>query len=200
VLSLKPNLVIGTTEAGPPQTIEHLKNTGVEILIIPEQHSLDGVESKIRAIANRLGLTEAGEKLAAEIEAAKAQLAKIPDTHPKAVFLMARDANGLMAAGQKTAADAMLALAGAKNVAGEYSGYKPLSAEFIAAAAPEVIVVSQRTLDAIGGKETLLKNPALALTPAGKNQQIIAMDDMYLLGFGPRAGQAAIDLAAAIRP
>jgi len=200
ILSLRPNLIIGTGEAGPPQTITHLKESGVEVLILPEDHSLEGVAAKIRAIAERLKLKEAGESLVQKIETAKADLAKTVGTHPRAVFLMARDANGLMAAGQKTAADAMLSLAGAKNVAGDYSGYKPLSAEFIAAAAPDVIIVGQRTLDAVGGEENLLKNPALTITPAGKNKRIIAMDDMYLLGFGPRAGDAAIELAAAIRP
>jgi iron complex transport system substrate-binding protein len=199
VLSLSPNLVICTSEAGPPQSIEHLKNTGIEVLVLPEDHSLEGVKGRIRTIATRLDRKEAGEKLVAKIESAQTQLAAISDARPKTVFLMRHGSQGLMAAGKDTAAHAMLVFAGATNVADTYAGYKPLSAEFLAAAAPEIIVVGQRTLEAMGGMETLLENPALAITPAGRKQQVVAMDDAYLLSFGPRAGNAAVDLAAAIR-
>ncbi len=53
-------------------------------------------------------------------------------------------------------------------------------------------------LDALGGIDGLLKQPGLAGTQAGKNRRIVAMDDLYLLGFGPRTAAAIADLRDSI--
>ena len=39
------------------------------------------------------------------------------------------------------------------------------------------------------------KHPSLALTPASKNNNIIVMDGMAMLGFGPRTIKSAKDIA-----
>ena len=36
--------------------------------------------------------------------------------------------------------------------------------------------------------------PGVALTPAAKNKRLVVMEDLYLLGFGPRTAAAAMDL------
>jgi iron complex transport system substrate-binding protein len=96
--------------------------------------------------------------------------------------------------GTGTSADAIIELAGGKNAVTGYENYKPLTAEGAVAAAPEFILVTSRGLEASGGVDGLLKQPGLALTPAGKEKRVIAMDDLLLLGFGPRVGQAAKEL------
>jgi iron complex transport system substrate-binding protein len=199
LLSLQPKLIIGTTEAGPPQTLAYLREAGVDCLIVPEEHSLEGVEKKITAIGGRLGRTDEAQALVQQLQEAKGKLAALPATQPKVVFVSSRGANGMMAAGTDTAAHAMLTLAGAKNVADTYKGYKPLSAEYLTVAEPDVIVTGKRTLETSGGLKAFLKHPALENTPAGKNKRVVALDDIYLLGFGPRAGQAALELSEAIR-
>jgi iron complex transport system substrate-binding protein len=42
--------------------------------------------------------------------------------------------------------------------------------------------------------------PAFSTTPAAKDRRFVAMDGLYLLGFGPRSARAARDLAVAIYP
>jgi ABC-type hemin transport system substrate-binding protein len=44
------------------------------------------------------------------------------------------------------------------------------------------------------------KTPDLELTSAVSNDRIIAMYRFYLLGFGPRLGTAALELAAKLHP
>ena len=57
-----------------------------------------------------------------------------------------------------------------------------------------------RGLDSVGGIDGLLKAPGVALTPAAGERRIVTMDDLYLLGFGPRLGQAIRDLAIFLHP
>lgn len=104
-----------------------------------------------------------------------------------------------MAAGKDTAADGMISLARATNVFADHSGYKPISLEATAAAAPEAIILMDHTLTAMGGIDGVLDHPALKLTPAARNRRIIAREGPYLLGFGPRLPDAIKDLAIAVR-
>jgi iron complex transport system substrate-binding protein len=46
----------------------------------------------------------------------------------------------------------------------------------------------------------VLADPTLSATPAGAAKRVVAMNGIYLLGFGPRAAHAARDLAAALYP
>jgi iron complex transport system substrate-binding protein len=48
--------------------------------------------------------------------------------------------------------------------------------------------------------ETMIKQPGIPLTPAGKNRRIVAMDDLLLLGFAPRLGTAVKRLTKKLHP
>ena len=77
-------------------------------------------------------------------------------------------------------------------------GYKPLSAEAVVAAAPDVIVVSREGLEMAGGVEGVLAMPGVAMTPAGRAGRVEAFDAVFLLGFGPRLPEAVSALATAL--
>lgn len=72
--------------------------------------------------------------------------------------------------------------------------FEALSPETVIAAQPDILLVLEKGLESVGGEEGLLNIPGLAETPAGRNRRIVAMDDLYLLGLGPRTGQALADL------
>jgi iron complex transport system substrate-binding protein len=103
-----------------------------------------------------------------------------------------------MVSGEGTAADAMIRLAGGVNALSGVSGYKPLTAEAVVAAAPEVILITREGMEAVGGGKQLFRRPGLALTPAGKAKRVVALDALYLIGFGPRLPQAVRDLAGGL--
>ena len=98
-------------------------------------------------------------------------------------------------AGTSTAANAMIEAAGCRNAVTEYRGYKALTAEGAVAAAPGIILLTARGLESIGGIDKLLAFPGLAETPAGRARRVVTMDDLKLLGFGPRTGEAITELA-----
>ncbi|UFP93422.1 heme/hemin ABC transporter substrate-binding protein [Gloeobacter morelensis] len=203
VLSLKPTLILATEEAGPPAALDQLKAAGVKLVVVPSsEHTPAGVEAKIRAVAKAVGRTERGEALVAglrkDLAAARGEVAQ-QRVRPRVLFLYARGANTLMVAGRDNAAAAMLTLAGATNAVDGYEGYKPLTAEAAVAAAPDVVLVPTAGLASVGGIDGLAQLPGLALTPALKNKRVVAMDDLYLLGFGPRLAQAVRDLSRQLR-
>jgi iron complex transport system substrate-binding protein len=154
-------------------------------------------------VASALVVPERGKRLLerfdADARAAREVVEKVP-SHPKVLVVLARGSGVLMVSGTGTAADRMIALVGAVNAVKEYEGYKPLTAESAVAAAPDVILTSEAGLASMGGIDGLLRQPGLALTPAGKSRRIVTADDLSLLGFGPRTGTVLLDLASDIHP
>jgi iron complex transport system substrate-binding protein len=201
ILSLRPNLILASSEAGPSNVIEQIKNSGVRVVEIPEERSIEGVRHKIERISVELEATEEGERLAAQLARDEAALRNAIDASktPMVLFVMTRGEGTLLGAGRDTAADAMIRIAGGRNILEAQTGYKPLNGEAGGTLVPDVIVVGSRTLDACGGIDGLLERAALRLSPAGRAKRVVAMDDLYLLGFGPRTAKAAGELAAALR-
>jgi iron complex transport system substrate-binding protein len=103
----------------------------------------------------------------------------------------------IMAAGSHTAADGILTLAGAINATGGFHGYKPLNDEAVIEAKPDVILMMEQGGPSVGDDE-LLANPAIALTPAGRDRKVIRMNSLTLLGFGPRTAEAVRALSRAL--
>jgi len=205
VLSLKPSAVLGTHEVGPPQVLAQLRDAGVAIRLVRSDHSFEEVLAKVTAVAEVTGHEQAGMALIQELalqwqqtsrRLAAAQAAR-PGRKPRAMFVMGNGGK-LMAAGQGTAAHAMLAYAGADNALAQMQGYKSLSSEAMVAAQPDIIVSTSETLQAQGGAEHFWQQGGLSLTPAGRRQQLVSMDTLYLLGFGTRLPQAVESLARAL--
>lgn len=89
----------------------------------------------------------------------------------------------------------MVRLAGGENAAAALEGSKLLTAEAAVAAAPDLVLAPAAALAGAGGVEGLLALPGVAETPAGRARRVIVLDDLLLLGFGPRTGEAALELA-----
>ena len=203
VMREKPTLLLLSAEAGPPATIEQLKGMGVATRIVPADATVDSAKEKIRQIAEALGAKARGEEmvtqLGKELDEATA-LVRRATSKPRVLFIYARGAGTLMVSGARTPAAEMIRLAGGENAVEGFEGFKPLTAEAVTAAKPDVILIPALGLESVGGLAGLLAQPGLSLTPAGKDGRVVTMDDLLLLGFGPRLGRAVQDLATKIHP
>lgn len=202
VLSLNPQIVLATTDAGPPAALTQLRSAGVRVVSVNAEHSFDAVLTKVKSIGQALEAEAAAAEMEKRLTSAwREATSRVAALHgqPRVLFLLAHSGNNLMIAGRDTAADAMIRLAGGVNVMSEIAGYKPLTAEAVAAAAPDVLLITREGVETLGA-DKIWKQPGLALTPAGRNQRLISMDALYLLGFGPRLPEAVRELAERLHP
>ena len=203
VLSLKPTLVIATTAAGPATTLDQLKATGIEVLILPDHYDYDSVIDKIAAVGRVTGEQAEAEAMIVRGRADMADLAKRLSTatgKPRVLFLLSMGGGAPQAAGRDTAADGIIRLAGGINAIDGYAGYRPLTPEAVIASRADYVLVTRQTVQAMGGVEAILNQPSLRQTPAGKAGKVLQFDTLLLLGFGPRTPEAAQELAAALHP
>ncbi len=197
LLALAPQLLLASGEAGPPLVLQQLRNTGVRIEQIADGHRFEGVLARTQRVGELLGRDPQPllRRLRDEWAAAQAELAR-HKTQPRVLFVLAHATNQLRVAGEDTAADAMLRLAGARNALAGLQGYKALTPEAALQASPDLILCTDQGLQAQGGIDGLLKAPGLSLTPAGRARRVVSMDALLLLGFGPRLPQAVRELGA----
>lgn len=187
VLSVKPDRVLTTGHAGPKEVLEQLTAVGVGVEIINAPPTLAAIADKVRAVGQLTDRREEGDVLADELNAKLAQLANLPDLPTtRVMFIMQHSGLTPRAAGSDTAAHTALEAVGLENAFAEMQGYHSVGAEALARQAPDVVIVSERGLAAMGGEAALWQLPGMALTPAGRKQQLIVINDQALLGFGPR--------------
>lgn len=192
VLSLAPDVVLITEQAGPPAVLKQLKSAGIRLVKLRSGKSLDDVRENIRKIADLAGKNERGELLIESIGRQADELKKSAEGKSrKRIIFILNHGGGIMVAGRNTAADAIISLSGAENAVDGYEGYKPLTPEAAVALKPDVILVTKQGFDRVGGKKGLLALPGLSLTPAGQRGNVIVMDALLMLGFGPRTVMAA---------
>ena len=185
VAALRPDLVIASEQAGPPDVLARLAKLGIPVKTVSDRPSVDSLNQRIDEIAVALGTPAEGKQLTAEIAQSLQAVDALPASNARALLIMNRT-GAPQGAGAGTAANLVLERAGLDNVLKTQKGYLPLSAEGLTTLAPEVIVVTQASLGASGGLDKIRALPGLAHTPAVKNNCIVVMDDLLALGTGPR--------------
>ncbi len=198
VLSVNPTGILLLEGSGPQDTLDVLKKASVPMIVVPEAFTGESVVRKIEIVGKALDQEDKAKELAAEvsrdIEAAE-KAAAGHNPRKRVLFVLSAPGGRMMASGTGTAADGMIRLAGGENVISEYHGYKQLTDEAVEKKAPDMILIMNTGSDGMT-PESLMKNPVIAATPAGRNGNIISMEASYLLGFGPRTGAAIRDLSA----
>jgi iron complex transport system substrate-binding protein len=204
VISVGATVVLASEGSGPPEVVKTLKATSVPYVEVSDKSSAEAIVGKVRLIAKVVGAEAKGEGLVQKVmddfkllAESRARIGK----PTRALFVLAVQNGRVMVGGKNTSADAILTLAGAKNVANDVNGFRPLPDEAIVALAPDVIVVMRRSSDKDGHDLSQLSAlKGVQSTPAGSAKRIIVVDGLYTLGFGPRAPAAARDLMARFYP
>jgi iron complex transport system substrate-binding protein len=202
VLSLRPTDLVASGDVGPASTVAQLRAAGVSVRVLPSSRSSADVQARIAALGEAFAVTTRARALGAGLAARMSQVSREVagmGGAPRVLFVIAINTGSPSAAGRGTAADAMIALAGARNPITGFEGFRPLSPEAAAMAQPDVVLLMQHTLDAAGGLDAVARSPAIALTPAGRARRIRVIDGAFTLGFGPRLPEAVRDLARLVR-
>jgi iron complex transport system substrate-binding protein len=182
VLALRPSVLVASTDAGPPVVLDQLRSTGVKVELVESDHSWEEVRRKVAAVGRATGWAAVRQRVLKQTSAKP----------PRVLFVLSHSGAPLVS-GEATAAHAMIGFAGARNAMEGFKGYRPMTAEAMATAAPDLILMTSEGLTAVGGAEKFWQRPELALTPAYRRraqaQTLLHFGALALLGFGPRLPQ-----------
>ena len=203
IIALQPTLVIIDDATGPSSAIVKLRAAGIRIVNVSQSWNLGELVSKIEQIGAALAAPQSAARLNNLLtESISGSLVEASATSKKLkiAFLYLRGTSSIYLVGGKgSGADYLIEASGAVDVGAEKLSkpFTPLTAETMAQLNPDLILVMIGGLESVGGVSGLVELPGIAQTPAGKNRQIVAVDDSLLLSFGPRTPSLISELATA---
>lgn len=207
ILSLRPQILIGTEEMGPPPVLSQIRSAGVQVEMFSAEPSLATLQGNLQHLGKLLGNEPQaaqvfqGYQQALEQQQAWVVQAQTRQPAPGVLLLLGHAGGKPLIAGKGTAADWLLQQAGGHNLA-THNGYKPFSVESLAGLSPQVLVFSDRALTGDAARAALFKeNPILASTPAAKTGRVLELDPTLLVGgLGPRVPESLVKLSAGFYP
>jgi iron complex transport system substrate-binding protein len=207
ILSLRPQVLVGTEEMGPPPVLAQIRSAGVQVEMFSAQPDLPTLKGNLQHLGKLLGDEAKASALFTGYERALDQQkswvvkAQAAQKAPGVLLLIGHAGGKPLIAGKDTAGDWVVQQAGGHNLA-THSGYKPFSAESLAGLSPDVLVFADRALTGDAARAALFKeNPILASTPAAKRGRVFELDPTLLVGgLGPRLPQSLVKLSAGFYP
>lgn len=194
ILALSPTLVLASEDAGPPAVLRQIGTAGVPVTVLSANDQFEGVIERIKrvgAVVDRdAQATQLESQLTQEWQRVRPPILARKTVAPRVLFILSHSPGSVMVGGRGTSADAMIAYAGARNAVDGFDGFKPLTPEAVIAAQPDIVLLTEQGMQVVGGVDGVLKLPGLAHTPAGQKRRIVALEAMFMLGFGPRLPQA----------
>jgi iron complex transport system substrate-binding protein len=208
VISLKPDLVVVTTDGNPKEFEERLVSMKINTYIF-DARRLSELPQGIRGLAAALGVKDRGELLAREIEEGtrkagsgrrKAMDSTIrnlqSEIRNKVLFIVWPEP--LIVAGPGTVIDDAITLLGYQNIAGAAkTAYPKYSLEDVMYQAPEILVIGKGSgMDMHAVSRGILQR--MKSVPAVKSGSICYLGDgLYRLG--PRVVKGIEELAACLK-
>jgi iron complex transport system substrate-binding protein len=171
--------------------------------VLSANDKFEGMVDRVRQVGSLIDKSALANQLEMQLrqdwQRVRAPILARKTSAPRVLFILSHSPAQIMVGGRKTSADAMIAYAGARNAVDGFEGFKPLTPEAVIAAQPDIVLFTEQGMSVVGGIDGALKLPGLAQTSAGQKRRIVALEAMFMLGFGPRLPQALSALDQALR-
>jgi iron complex transport system substrate-binding protein len=200
IVSLSPDLVVGTRDGNEPGLLRALTRLKVRVLTV-QPSTLEGVIESVRTIGAATGREAEAEALAARLQSRlDAVHARVRNARPVPVlFVYGRDP--LVLAGPGTFADDMVRWAGGENVAGDAAvPYPRFSMETVLARSPEVIIEGAMGSEGAKAAAARVFWSRWESLPAVRDGRIEIINESLIARPGPRIFDGLELLALALHP
>jgi iron complex transport system substrate-binding protein len=149
LVSLQPDLVLGSREGNPPWIMERLRRLGLRVIYFDRPHHLEGLLGNFQRLAHLVGAAGQGEELVARVRAALSREERV--TRYKVLWEV--EAEPLMAASTASFASDIIRLAGGTNIIDTELPYPRINREEVVLKAPDVIVLMDMGYSVEGEKK-----------------------------------------------
>jgi iron complex transport system substrate-binding protein len=196
VVSLRPDIVVMTTDGNPREFEERLHSLGIKTYVF-RARKLSELPEGIREMGAALGVKKKAEALAEKVESAMNSFADTRHSLPKRRVLFVIWPEPLIVAGPGTEIDDTISLLGSENIASRArTSYPSYSVEEIIRQSPDVIFIGRGHKDVKEMSEGLLKK--IASVPAVTKGRVFFLgDSLYRLG--PRVVSGIGEMAGCLR-
>ncbi|MFN3666411.1 MAG: hemin ABC transporter substrate-binding protein [Sediminibacterium sp.] len=199
ILAVKPDLILHDNNIGPEHVVKQLEDLKILMKVFGKyKDNIAGTDSLIREMGVYFNRQAAADSLCKQLDAdmgvALEQSKQYKDSVKVLVIHYGQANNVYLVMTQKSNAAKMIAWAGGKITVTDEKGMKQLSPEAIAAADPDVILLTDFGYDKLGSIEKIKELPGLAKTRAANNNRIYRVEEHDMVYLGPRTGKNVLAL------
>lgn len=199
ILAVKPDLILHDNNIGPEHVVKQLEDLKIPMKVFGKyKDNIAGTDSLIREMGVYFNRQAAADSLCKQLDADMAvaleQSKQYKDSVKVLVIHYGQANNVYLVMTQKSTAAKMIAWAGGKITVTDEKGMKQLSPEAIAAADPDVILLTDFGYDKLGSIEKIKELPGLTKTRAANNNRIYRVEEHDMVYLGPRTGKNVLAL------
>lgn len=199
ILSMKPTLVIHDNNVGPETVMQQLEQLKIPMMVFNAKgEDVAGAKSLVTEMGAYFGKQKQADslnqKLDADMLAAKQALSQYT-TKPKVVVIhFGRASNIYLTLTKNSTGGKMIEWAGGEIPLEGDRGMQQLSAEIIAQADPDVILLTDFGYDRLGTDEQIKTLPGVSGTKAARNGKLFRVEEHDMVYVGPRTGANVLAL------
>jgi len=199
IVSLRPDLIIGTSDGNLMETIHRLGDLGFSVYLINPK-SFNGVMKAIHHIGTTAGREEESRKITGNMILKEEEIATRIKSFPKPKIFFQVGYAPIMTAGRGTLADDLIRLAGGRSISeNESVNYPHYNIETILSKAPDIIIMS--SMDSKKDYLNLIKMwQSWKDLPAVKMNAVFVVDSNLVDRPTPRVAEGLEAMARMIHP
>jgi iron complex transport system substrate-binding protein len=199
ILAVKPDLIIHDNNIGPEHVVKQLQDLKIPMKVFGKYaDNIAGTDSLIREMGAYFNKQKEADSLCKQLDADMAKALEEAKQYKDSVNVLVihygQASNVYLVMTRKSTAAKMLAWAGGRITVSDEKGMKQLSPEAIAAADPDVILLTDFGYDKLGSIEKIKELPGLAKTRAANHNRIYRVEEHDLVYLGPRTGKNVLAL------
>lgn len=198
VMDRNPDAVVLYAGAANRATVDRLESLGVSVLALGHD-TLEDLVRNVRRLGRLTGRASEARKLVDGLRCRLAAVAQVTGEVPPRRVYYEVWSDPPVTVGAGSYLDSLLTVAGARNIFGELEAPSPqVSLESVVSRDPELVIVPRRS----GGEAATppSRRPGWKALEAIRQGRVRQVDGDLVHRLGPRIGEAAAALAAAVHP
>jgi iron complex transport system substrate-binding protein len=202
IAGYRPDLVVISDES-PPSLAPALHRLGVPVLVNPAARTLRQAYAQISQLGTATGHAAEADAVIARMHRQIAEVVRGARGDGRRLSVYDEISPDFYAASSRTFAGQLLSLFGLRDVADRVPdsaglGYPKLSAEYVVAANPEIVLLSD-TLCCGQSAATVAQRPGWSQMRAVRDHTVVGVSDDIASRWGPRTVDLAAVIAGAVR-
>lgn len=205
ILAMNPTMILQDNNIGPENVVSQLVKLKIPMKNFGEyQSTIEGTDSLIREMGVYFQKENVADSLCKKLQndmgMALEKVKQYSDTPKVLIIHFGRASNVYLVMTKNSTAGKMIEWAGGEMAIDGEKGMTQLSPEIVAAANPDIILLTDYGYDQLSKGNEIEKLPGIASTKAFKNKHIFRIEEHDLVYLGPRTGENVLVIQNLIHP